>query len=116
MAVAIDPELLVFKSKVGGALGSMQTATTSLSSKLSSLSSLVTSTSSSFSSMYKSKNKDTVLSKFSQISDIYTKISSSIESDLMQILNFSSALVEKVTKLEQLKKEIDDLEAYINGI
>ena len=113
MARTIDTKLIDFKTKVGGSIGSMQTSVSSLSSKLSSLSSLCSNTSSSISNSYKSANQADVLSKFSQIQDIYSKLGNSIESDLGVILSKASVLVENVTKLEQLLKEIEDAEARI---
>jgi len=113
MARTIDAKLVEFKTKVGGNIGSMQTSVSSLSSKLGSLSSLCSNTSSSISNSYKSINQSNVLSKFSQIQDIYSKLSNSLEGDMGAILSRASVLVENVTKLESLLKEIEEAEAKI---
>jgi len=113
MARAIDAKLVEFKTKVGGSISSMQTTVSDLSSRLSSLSTLCSNTSDAISNAYKSVNQATVLSKFTQIEEIYKKISNSLESDLGTILSRASVLVENVTKLELLLKEIQDAESRI---
>lgn len=115
MAEAIDSELISFKTKVSPSLSSMESTFTTLVSKIDELITINKSTQTSISSVYSSENKDAILDKFTQINDIYNKVDISLENDLKKIIADSSALVEKITKLETLKKEIEEQESKIKS-
>lgn len=113
MAEAISSELIKFKDTVGGSLSTMESTLSTIVSKITELISITSSTKFSVSSVYSSKNKDTVLSKFEQINEIHNKINTSLENDLKTILNKSKTLVEKVKVLEEIKIEIENAESQI---
>lgn len=115
MAESISSELVSFKDKVGSCISSMNTTVTNLSMKLDELSSISTSTQTSISSVYSSENKETVLSKFDSINNIYKKLSASLESDMTNILKESSTLLEKITNLENIRNEIVVLEGNLSS-
>lgn len=115
MAESISSELVSFKDKVGSCISSMNTTVTNLSMKLDELSSISTSTQTSISSVYSSENKETVLGKFDSINNIYKKLSASLESDMTNILKESSALLEKITNLENIRNEIVVLEGNLSS-
>lgn len=115
MAEAIASELVNFKTKVSSSLSSMESTLSTLVSKIAELTNINTSTQSSISYVYSSENKDAVLEKFTKINTIYNKVTTSLESDLKNILTNSSLLIEKITKLETLKAEIEQQEAKIKS-
>lgn len=113
MAEAIDTELVNFKTKLEGSLGTMESSVTEIISKITELTTITTSTQTSISTVYSSENSDEVLEKFTKINDIYSKISTSLESDLKKILSDSSNLITKIKELEELKKSIEEQERII---
>jgi len=115
MAESIDMELVNFKTKVEGSLPNMETTITNLETKIERMLTLTNSAKDSFSIAYVSKNTAQVTEKFTEISGICTKVSSSVESDLKKLYTDSSELVTKVKKLEELKKEIEEQENNIKN-
>ena len=115
MAVTISAELLDFKSKIASEISNMKTTSDSLKDKIMSATDLATSTKNSISSVYYSKNKDEILSKFDKINTTYSKINSSITSFLDVALEKASKLLEKIDKLEELQKNIEEQENKIKN-
>ena len=109
----IPEELVQFRKEVGSNMDNMEAQIKILQEKISSCSSLNSEVNNSISTYYNSKNKDTVLSKFSYITDIYKKISDSLSKDLKDILDGSNNLLGDIKKLDTLSREISEQEQLI---
>lgn len=113
--VAIAQELVDFKTNVGSQLGAMNSKCTELSSMLQEANSACNSAKTGFSNGYNSENKNIVLGTFDTINSYYSTIGSSVNGTLKPILNDSSSLIDDITKLENLKKVIEDNQSVVNN-
>ena len=106
--LTIPEELEKFKNTVTrDALRNMNSTVTNLSDKLLTLSTACTNAENGFSANYKSENKSKILKKFSNISEILTKVSSSMTNDLQPILSKSQELLVDIDDLINLSKEVE---------
>lgn len=113
--LTISSELKEFKDTVSSGIDNMNLTITTLSEKLTRISSSCTTAVSDFSTYYESKNKNDILSKFSQIESTLSSIKSSITGDLKSILSKAQDIIDKVTKLEELIVDIGVQQAIIDN-
>ena len=113
----ISPELQAFKNKMSSAaIGGMSDAGSTITNGLQSLTTSAGSVQSSIDSNYKSANKSTILSNLGRVSEIYSKIASSIESDLTSLLSGAQAVVDQVQELEDINTNISNLQSEAASI
>ncbi len=111
----IPQELVTFKSTVEPNLEStMEPAVTKITDKVTETINANKSAKEGINTYYNSQNKQTVLSRFDKINDIYSKISSSVESDLKGIIDGAKVIISLVKELEEINKEIEEQEKKIN--
>ena len=115
MAVQIDSELLDFKDKVSGSLGSMKSTLSTLVEMFKTISTANTNAKDEISSVYKSPNSAVALSSFDSLNTSIESASSSINEKVTSVLTKSEDLISKIGKLVSLKNEIDAAEAKIKA-
>ena len=113
--VTIDNELVQFKKNVGPQISTMNSKCSEIGSALQNIINATNSAQSGVDSYYSSTNKASVLSSINKLNNKFTTISTSVDGSLKSILSESSSLIEKVTKLESLEKEIEQLQALVNS-
>ncbi len=111
----IPQDLTDFKKKVEPKLSDMESSYTGLTEKVETCSTLAKTAQNDFSSAYTSENKQTILKKFDNISNLYTKISTSLSNDLGKMVSTSKEIVEAVTELEDINKKIEEQQKVISG-
>ena len=109
--LTIPEELNNYKNVVTeGALNNINTTITNISDKLSTLSTACTTAESGFSANYKSENKSKILNKFSNISEVLTKISNSVSNDLKPLLSKAKELLDDIIELGNLSSTVEEQE------
>lgn len=111
----ISAELKTFKSTVEPSIGDMNSKCSDLSSKIQDVSSYAKTAQSEFSNSYNSQNKQSVLGRFDKLQTIYSKIAASLEGDLKGMLSEAQALIDAVTELENINKEIETQQGIVNS-
>lgn len=112
----IDSELEKFKTSVEPQIGSMNTMCSTIVSKIQSLSTSATTAKNSIDNYYSSSNKNTILSKFDRISDVYSKISASVNGDLKGMISSAQGVIDLVDKLIEINKDIKTQEDIISNL
>ena len=111
----ISSELTTFKSTVESGLGSMSNACTTIKSKMQELSNCNSTVSSGISTYYNSTNSQTALMMFSTINDICNSVSNSIDSTVSSAISEAQAIIDLVTELEEINKEIEKQQSIVNS-
>ena len=111
----IPQELVTFKSTVEPNLDSMSSTCTSIVEKVAETINANESARSGISTYYNSQNKQTVLGKFTSINDTYSKISSSVSTDLKGMIDDAKTIVDLVKELEKINEEIEGQQQIINA-
>lgn len=112
----IAQSLKDFKSNIEPRLDSMSTFCDTLKEKLDKITAVTKVAESSIGSYYKSINQAAIARKFERINEIYTKINTSVESDLKGFVNESREVVDLVNKLVDYNKEIEEKRSIYNKI
>jgi predicted peptidase len=115
MAKTIPQELKTFKTTVSPSMSSMNQVCTTLEEKSREAITATEEAKQGIDSYYNSSNKETILNKFVRINTVYTKINSSINSDLKKMLTESQTIIDNVTKLEGIIKDIETKEQRIKS-
>ena len=111
----ISSELTTFKSSLEGSLGSMTSACSDIKSKLSELTNANSTVSSGISTYYNSTNSSTALTMFSTINDICSSITSSLDGTVQGAISEAQAIIDLVTELENINKEIETQQSIVNS-
>ena len=111
----ISPELKQFKSSVEPEIGNMSSKCSSIQSTIQGLGTSASSAKSGISNYYQSTNKDTILSKFDYVGQIYQKIAASLGSDLQGMISDAGTLCEKVGELEKINEDIAAQQSIVNS-
>ena len=111
----ISSELTTFKSSLEGSLGTMSSACSDIKSKLSELTNTNTTVSSGISTYYNSTNSSTALMMFSTINDICSSITSSLDGTVQGAISDAQAIIDLVTELENINKEIEKQQSIVNS-
>jgi predicted peptidase len=111
----ISPDLVEFKSKISSAIGGMNSSVSTITSGLQTLTSSVSSVQSNVESNYNSDNKSTVLSNLGRVSEIYSKIAATLESDLTGMISSAQDLITKIEELEKINSEIEAQQEIVNA-
>lgn len=111
----ISSELTSFKNTVEPEIGKMTSSCNSLQEKVQSVSSSTSAAKSGFDGGYSSTNKSTVLTKFDYISDIFSKVSTSLGGDLQGMISEASNVISLVHELEDINSEIERQQAIVNS-
>ncbi len=111
----IPQDLTDFKKKIEPKLSDMESSCTDLSDKITNCVTYAKTAQDSFSSAYNSENKQSILKKFDNISNLYNKISTSVSSDLGKMVSTSKEIVETVTELEDINKKIEEQQKIISS-
>ena len=113
----IATELKDFKAKMNSsAINGMNSASSTITNGLQSLTTSASSVQSSIDSNYSSANKSTILSNLGRVNEIYSKIATSIDSDLSSLLSGVQSVVKKVEELETINTLISDLQGQMNSV
>lgn len=102
----IPNELKTFRDTVSSGIGNMNSTLSTLSGNLDKLSTACTTAQSGFSSAYNSANKNAILTNFTSLTSIISKISSSLNGDMKSILTKSDTLIKNVNRLEELYNSV----------
>ncbi len=111
----ISSDLVEFKSKISSAIGGMNSSVSTITSGLQTLTSSVSSVQSNVESNYNSDNKSTVLSNLGRVSEIYSKIAATLESDLSSMISSAQDLITKIEELEKINSEIEAQQEIVNA-
>lgn len=113
MAVQIDSELLEFKDKVSGSIGSMRSTITTLVEMFKTVETANSNAKEEISSCYKTPNSEAALSSFDSLNSSIESASSAINDKVTAVLAKCEDLITKIEHLIQLKNEIDEAEKKI---
>ena len=113
MAVEIDSELLEFKDKVSGSIGSMKSTISTLVEMFKTIETANSNAKEEISSCYKTPNSAVALSSFDSLNSSIESASSSINDKVTAVLAKCEDLISKIEKLVSLKNEIDEAERKI---
>jgi hypothetical protein len=116
MSVTIDSELLKFDEKLSGAIGTISSGLTTLTSKLNDLKSSNTSFSNEVSSNYSGAGKDQAISSFTSLNSVVDAISGTFAEGPLKVVEESNDLLSKISDLKKLKEDIDKLESDISKL
>ena len=110
----ISSSLKDFKTCVGPQLDSMNSFCDKLQEKIKEITDTTTKVRSSFEGYYKSTNQTAVIARFDRINQIYSKISTSVNTDLRSMIFDSKALINLIKELEDINEEImDNIKEYL---
>lgn len=109
----IPQELITFKSEVQNSLDSMNSKMEEMTTKIDEVLKSTETAQEGFNSNYNSANKTAILSNFSSITKTFTEIKTDINTNLSKMLSKSKEIIDKVTKLEEINREIESQEAII---
>ena len=110
----IAQSLKSFKTSVQPKLDSMTSFCNDIKSKVEEASEGVSSSKSLLEKNYKSENMHIISRRFERIGEIYSRISSSISGDLMNMVSQSKSLVSLIVELEQINTFIAEQQSVIN--
>ena len=110
----ISTELTEFKAAVGSKLDGMSDACTTLANEIQQLSGPTKEIQSQVDAYYDSTNKSSILKKIGRISEIHSKIATSIESDLMGLVSDAKSVITDIETLDKINEEIDRQQNIIN--
>ncbi len=111
----IPQELETFKATVEPSLDSMSSAATKIVEKVTESVNASNSAKDGISTYYNSQNKQTVLSRFDKLKDIYGKISNSVSSDLQSMLSGAKEVIDLVNELIKINQEIEEQQKIVNS-
>lgn len=111
----ISQDLLTFQEKVGPNIDTMKSKCGDITNKLSELTQTISSARTGVDSYYNSENKSSLLQSFSSSSGLVSKVSSSVSSELVGMLNDAGSIVKSVEQLVKINEQIDELRTQINN-
>ena len=111
----ISSSLKDFKTCVGPQLDSMNSFYDKLQEKIKEITDTTTKVRSSFEGYYKSTNQTAVIARFDRINQIYSKISTSVNTDLRSMISDSKTLINLIKELEDINEEIKKQQSIINS-
>ena len=115
MSKNISDNLINFKKIISGDLPFMKSTLSTLTTKINASNEVANSVKKNVSSLYFSENKSVILGKFDQLIELQDEIIASLENNLKTIIVKCNVLLEKITRLEVLVKEIADAESVISS-
>lgn len=110
----IPQELKRIKEGLDGKIGTMKSKSSEIQSKVSELINATETAKSGIDSNYQSSNKASLLNNFNSLNSNLGKINSSLSSDLSEILELASTIIEEVNELEQINIKIKEQEEIIS--
>ena len=111
----ISPDLVSFKNSLGTSVDGMKSTSATLQSKIVDFSNACTTAQNGVDTYYNSDNKQTVLKKFTYVSDIFQKISTSLKSDLDTMLDEANQILTLIEELEDINTEISNQQSIVNN-
>ncbi len=111
----ISSELKNFKTAVDPQLGAMDGMCQTIQDKIDSISHAADSAKNSIERNYFSNNKTTILRRLDKMNTVYSKIKSSVGSDLKGMVSQASSLVSMITDLENINKDIEEKQEKIKS-
>ena len=103
--LTIPEELDRFNQSVNGTIDRMKTTMTDLDNKITELSTACTSAQDGFSSNYNSKNKNTIITKFNNISELLKTVGTSITETMNPMLTKSQELLDLIVEMDKYSKD-----------
>lgn len=110
----IPQELVTFKTDVQDSLGSMNSKLEEITNKIDQVIKGTETAQDGFNNNYNSANKTAILSNFSSITKTFNEIKTDVNTNLSKMLSKSKDIIDKVTKLEEINKEIESQETIIS--
>ena len=103
--LTIPEELDKFYKTVSSGMTGMNSTLTDLTDKLTVLSNSSTSAKDEFSTYYASKNKNTIVNKFTKIGELLTSIGTSVTGDLKSMLSKAQEIIDIVGEMDKYSKD-----------
>ena len=111
----IDQSLVTFKATVAPSLSSMSAAGSKISDSIRRLTVSTSYFENDFEHNYESENKKKIISIIDEVNDIYSRISSGVESNLQGFISGSNEVIELVTELENINNEIAEQQKIVDA-
>lgn len=113
--LTIPDELDKFYKTVSSGMTGMNSTLTDLTDKLTGLSNSSVSAKEGFSTYYNSKNKDTIVNKFTKIGELLTSIGTSVSGDLKSMLSKAQEIIDIVAEMDRLSKDEAAQQTTLSG-